>query len=128
MLLRRLALPTKFIRALSLREVVSLKQPTNHQSIVQVCDLFNAATCNKLTTWYYQQHKWHSTVVDSELVDANTFEKVCEESLNHLAEYFEELVASDPKLEKGDVVYGVSLKRFMPNCSKTQCIFFRVGF
>lgn len=74
--------------------------------VVQVCDLFNTVTCNKLTTWHYQQHKWYSTVVESELVDSNTFEKVCEETLNQLAEYFEELVGTDPKLEKGDVVYG----------------------
>lgn len=89
--------------------------------VVQVCDLFNTVTCNKLTTWHYQQHKWYSTVVESELVDSNTFEKVCEETLNQLAEYFEELVGSDPKLEKGDVVYGVSL--MMPNCKKLNVVF-----
>lgn len=91
--------------------------------VVHVCDLFNTVTCNKLTTWHYQQHKWYSTVVESELVDSNTFEKVCEETLNQLAEYFEELVGSDPKLEKGDVVYGVSLMRFMSNCKKLNVVF-----
>lgn len=116
MLLRRVALPTKLVR------VLSLTQPTNHQSVVQVCDLFNTATCNKLTTWHYQHHKWYSTVVESELVDSNTFERVCEETLNQLAEYFDGLVASDPKLEKGDVVYGVSLMRL--TLQETQSVVF----
>lgn len=41
-------------------------------------------------------------------VDTNTFERVCEETLSSLADYFEDLVASEAKLEKGDVMYGVS--------------------
>lgn len=126
MLLRRVALPTKFVRALSLHQGITLNQPTNHERVVQVCDLFNKATCTKLTVWHYHKHKWYSTVVESELVDSNTFEKVCEETLNQLAEYFEELVASDPKLEKGDVVYGVSFLRNISQKNSVYC--FRVGF
>lgn len=57
---------------------------------------------------YLSMKRFYSIVATGELVDSNTFEKVCEETLCSLADYFEDLVANDPKLEKADVMYGVS--------------------
>ncbi|XP_066250290.1 frataxin, mitochondrial [Euwallacea similis] len=48
----------------------------------------------------------YSVAIKFDLVDSNTFERVCEETLNTLAEYFDELVVTEPKFEKADVVYG----------------------
>lgn len=43
----------------------------------------------------------------NDVVDVNTFERVCEETLDSLSEYFEELIESAPHLESADVSYGV---------------------
>ncbi|XP_030752535.1 frataxin, mitochondrial [Sitophilus oryzae] len=43
---------------------------------------------------------------EEDLVDTNTYDKVCEETLDSLAELFDEIVANESKFEKGDVVYG----------------------
>lgn len=69
-----------------------------------------------LVTKYSQ---WSSTVslfpildrrlfsTNIELVDSVTFEKVCDETLESLCEYFEELVESASHLQSADVQYGV---------------------
>lgn len=46
--------------------------------------------------------------LDNEVLDNNTFDKVCEETLDSLSEYFEELIEVAPHLKSADVSYGVS--------------------
>ncbi|XP_050296239.1 frataxin homolog, mitochondrial [Anthonomus grandis grandis] len=47
--------------------------------------------------------------LEDELVDSATFEKVCEETLNSLADYFEELVETESQFENADVMYGAGV-------------------
>ncbi|KAL1491933.1 hypothetical protein ABEB36_012451 [Hypothenemus hampei] len=51
----------------------------------------------------------HKRLFSTTEFDSNTFEKVCEETLHKLADYFEDLIANDPKLAKGDVSYGAGV-------------------
>ena len=43
-----------------------------------------------------------------DLVDALTFEKACDETLESLTEYFEQIVEEDDSFKSGDVSYSVS--------------------
>lgn len=45
---------------------------------------------------------------ENELIDSLTFERVCEETLESLSEYFEELVENSQHLNASDVAYSVS--------------------
>lgn len=49
-----------------------------------------------------------SNNLDEVLVDANTYEIVCNETLESLCDYFDELVESNPNLKDADIIYGVS--------------------
>lgn len=40
------------------------------------------------------------------LIDANTYEIVCNETLESLCEYFEDITETDPMLKEADVLYG----------------------
>lgn len=46
--------------------------------------------------------------LNSALVDQATFEKACEETLESLSEYFEELIEDCDHLKSADVAYSVS--------------------
>lgn len=50
-----------------------------------------------------------SNNLDEVLIDGNTYEIVCSETLDALCEYFDELVESTPDLKDADVAYGVLL-------------------
>lgn len=68
-----------------------------------------------LSTFYNYQHQLLRTarnfcnVALSEQIDASLFEKVCEETLESLTEYFEEIIESCPHLISADVSYSVSV-------------------
>lgn len=47
-----------------------------------------------------------SVDLNEALIDANTYEIVCNETLERLCEYFEEITETDPDLAESDVVYG----------------------
>lgn len=49
-----------------------------------------------------------SNNLDEALVDANTYEIVCNETLEALSDYFDEIVESNPALKDADIIYGVS--------------------
>lgn len=53
----------------------------------------------------------YSTAVESTsvLVDQATFERTCEETLESLSEYFDELIESSKHLNAADVAYSVSI-------------------
>lgn len=44
-----------------------------------------------------------------ELVDEITYEKVCEDTLESLCEYFEEIIEDSSHLQAADVTYGVNM-------------------
>lgn len=46
---------------------------------------------------------------DDIVIDIGAFEKVCDETLDSLTEYFEELIEAAPHLDTADVSYGVSI-------------------
>lgn len=50
----------------------------------------------------------YSTQVDE--LSSNQFEVVCSETLEHLSDYFDELIENNKQLEAADVVYQVSMK------------------
>ncbi|KAK4881861.1 hypothetical protein RN001_005180 [Aquatica leii] len=53
------------------------------------------------------QHKFLSTIPnETEVVDFVTYEKVCEETLESLADYFEEIVENAHHLNSADVTYS----------------------
>lgn len=54
----------------------------------------------------YNCNKNYCTVTDS--LDPITFEKICEETLESLSEYFEELIENSSHLNSADVSYAVS--------------------
>lgn len=56
------------------------------------------------------------SVKEDDLLDIATFEKVCDETLDSLTEYFEELVEAATHLKAADVYYGVSRFTLRTNC------------
>lgn len=54
------------------------------------------------------QNKMFSNLSEEEFMDHSVYEKVCEETLDSLAEFFEELVETEDIFQTGDVSYGVS--------------------
>lgn len=55
----------------------------------------------------YCIRRYNSTSVNGDFVDYNLYEKVCEETLESLTEYFEEIVEGAAHLKLADVSYGV---------------------
>ncbi|XP_063703487.1 frataxin homolog, mitochondrial isoform X2 [Culicoides brevitarsis] len=47
-----------------------------------------------------------SNNLDEALVDANTYEIVCNETLESLCDYFDEIVESNSSLKDADIIYG----------------------
>jgi len=58
-----------------------------------------------LNKYPLNREQLYSTIIE-EPVDSNVFETVCEETLNSLADFFDELIATESKLEKCDIIYG----------------------
>lgn len=49
---------------------------------------------------------------DEPIIDLATFEPICEETLESLTDYFEEIIDADEKLSTADVSYSVSEMKF----------------
>lgn len=59
-------------------------------------------------TRYYSNPLPPSNNLDEVLVDSNTYEIVCNETLEALSDYFDEVLESNPALKDADIIYGVS--------------------
>lgn len=67
---------------------------------------------NSITYIQYTQHKLLSTVVNEaaeSVLDGPTYDRVCNETLLALNDYFEELVEEASHLKNADVAYSVCL-------------------
>ncbi|CAG9765242.1 unnamed protein product [Ceutorhynchus assimilis] len=102
-------------RILTIRNFKQLNSKINNTRRISSLSSYNFSKIQSKYVPYPSQtpnstpQNYYSTIVNEDLVDSNTFEKVCEETLNSLAEYFDELVATEPKLEKADVIYGAGV-------------------
>ncbi|XP_065157534.1 frataxin homolog, mitochondrial [Atheta coriaria] len=64
---------------------------------------WNKQDCNSVTI----KVNYSSNITqESPPLDAATFENICEETLDHLTEYFEELVELEPNLKDADISYS----------------------
>lgn len=57
----------------------------------------------------FRQYSSNSTTDSLEVVDQVTFEEICNETLESLCDYFEELIEQSPNLKGADVMFSVSL-------------------
>lgn len=62
---------------------------------------------NRCDSDYNKRYYTSTSPAQEELIDSNVYEKVCEETLDSLSEYFEELVEVASHLKSADVSYGV---------------------
>lgn len=72
----------------------------NFKVIPQICHYYTAVS---------RINSYSTSILSEELVDSNVFEKVCEETLESLTEFFEEIVESKETLKNGDVTYSVRI-------------------
>ncbi|XP_028143376.1 frataxin homolog, mitochondrial [Diabrotica virgifera virgifera] len=96
-----------------LRQVKLKKVPKNVQ-VVSICSHNNTRYFEKNSicapnfsiVWARKLalSNFSTNVVDE--IDSNTFEKVCEKTLESLTDFFEELVESNDKLKSADVSYS----------------------
>lgn len=95
---------------------VRIVSQTTHNSIQSPVE--NKSYCNFTHKFWIKHSRIHlrqysnplppSNNLDEALVDANTYEIVCNETLEALSDYFDEIVESNPALKDADIIYGVS--------------------
>lgn len=83
----------------------SIKTQCGRCAVVTTTDLFGRIDAN----FGVVSSKKYSVQKEEEFVDSNTFEKVCEETLESLCEIFEEAIEKAGHLKSADVSYGVSI-------------------
>lgn len=72
----------------------------NFELIPQICSYHSTVSCI---------NTYSTSAISEEFVDVNVFEKVCEETLESLTDFFEELVENKDLLKNADVSYSVRI-------------------
>lgn len=125
--------------ALKLRECPQLLQ--QNRNLINISRKISMTTKQLIETAGRNSISWVNfsvsryctpSVKEQELIDISTFEKICDETLDSLTEYFEELVEKAAHLEAADVSYGVRnyVTAFLGidfDCFRAVCLLLLLG-
>lgn len=97
------------------RNILKSKKYNFYTSLIQKVTIRNGAlvpmttkfVINRCDPDYNKRYFTNTSPAQEELVESSIYEKVCEETLDSLSEYFEEIVEIASHLKSADVSYGV---------------------